>query len=1425
MTFYPRFEYIAKKHGIKIAIEYYPQINADPITYNYNQLLNEVIQMAAYLQTVHSIKRGDVVGIYMDKHPDSIICILALMKLGATFSPIPLLNSDIAKNQRFFLVQQSVLQIELIKPKLIIINKSNERIFSNYIGNQIAKEIRLLTIDTELTQKEIRYTKASLSREYHEYEWAYIMPTSGSSGAPKLVRNRAAGLLARIDAHQKELELSADDKFSHLYPLSFDGALMEILIPLGTGGCCCPLPKTKVGKQLLEYFRKQKITAGIFLPHVLDSWVLKEYQIEKVVVMGDKSERKIIDSIMSSPKAPNILVNGFGVTELLVANLLWRVDGNSSEILLGRPVPGVCARVYRRESHDEFANESQLLYEIRTDINGEISIRESGIAGYGELYLTDIQGGPGEYLDQNLNKEKFTKINNEVYYKTGDMVFVKPKIGLIYISRYFAFKNEDGNMIYPERVEKEIKNIFEKRNPTAQGKIDVIVDCDSKSKKIHMVLAKNEKYNLEHKDVVDLQKSLQKKLPMYMIPSSWEMVAAENLDKNEIRIAIKKGYITKNLFPADKILWRELASIEEKMVAIWRRILGIESELSIYHRFFDELGASSLDFSYLESECKKEFKGYHINVDGFVKYQTISYLSKNIRRYLNKEIDNATLQTLFLPKQDFGYLSLFLIHPGDGDISVYDRLGAYIADRAIFALRSPGLDDIVDLDETVEEMSERYAEIIASKLGTSRECVIGGFSAGGIIGVEVKYLLEKKYQIKSNLLLFDTQAPAFWQQLKDFEYNQLLREFFDLIVKLNKISSAIFIREAFECIDSSRKLPIGFQIDKLTSFVLEFEDAQAPLLADQRRKLITSLVIAKSISFEYSLDTLMRAFSPETTYLFTASQTTTISGDNLGWHYILNDHVTLIGDVDAIKKSSNSNVGHLKLLSNERFLGSLKKTLARIDQLSVIGFCKKAFVVPVLEARSLYFLDLAVPNQPDREEKEVEKYIEIVESLKKMTSQAIQNQRYDYQSTRLLEINRIFKDLPNIFTKYRSGISEEQMDAIKLIDGSIQAINENKMVEFENIAELTLLALYNIRALLNRSLKKFLVKELHEPLIDFTICLNLIEKLKMQISDKEHAIYPVDLKFLFGTIYSNVGHLIEEIATSIKVFQRSSKDEFLRRYSATCRTLKIRMDIVLPEKLLHKLLSDFGLSMQEAGKKIRGEDIVTMNGYASSLSAYAGYLRKRVIEGEEKLKFVRKKSLPFFPRLTNETIKQSVDSHKSLLEYVYREAKKYYESIEASLKERGVLEKDYPLRLLINFARLYKNVSRFEESIDKYNFMIASQDGKSMVRGDKVDIVCVLLMERSEVYYLYSLSEENIPRRLDLLKYAKADIDVYFEKKAVINVRIFDDYQKVSNVDLDKIAVKKKIFEEEMVNGKILQQKIENAILDIESEFQPRSKL
>ncbi|MEM9103885.1 MAG: amino acid adenylation domain-containing protein [Pseudomonadota bacterium] len=174
------------------------------VSYQQLDLLSN--SLAAILKQ-HEVKEKDIVGIHMDRHPNVIIVMLAILKCGAAYLPLDKVN-PYSRNRS---------HVDDCQVKLVITDVDNAA------PNPLAEQ--QLFIDKRELYRHVDEDMQTVQGTSEDV--AYVMFTSGSTGKPKGVVVAHKGI-RRLVIAQDYIAIDSQDKILQFSSLSFDAATFEI---------------------------------------------------------------------------------------------------------------------------------------------------------------------------------------------------------------------------------------------------------------------------------------------------------------------------------------------------------------------------------------------------------------------------------------------------------------------------------------------------------------------------------------------------------------------------------------------------------------------------------------------------------------------------------------------------------------------------------------------------------------------------------------------------------------------------------------------------------------------------------------------------------------------------------------------------------------------------------------------------------------------------------------------------------------------------------------------------------------------------------------------------------------------------------------------------------------------------------------------
>ncbi|MEO0731485.1 MAG: AMP-binding protein, partial [Bacteroidota bacterium] len=177
-------------------------------TLTYAELATKIQQLAAVLWRL-GVRRGDRVGVYLNRSLETVVALHGIMYAGAAY--VPLDPKAPAERTRF--------QIEDGGIEVVVTNSTQQK---NWARAQV--ECQLVGAEAGVSWEAVYQEPTGFTPPINpvESDLAYLIYTSGSTGQPKgIMHTHASGLaFARLTAATGGL--TADDRFGSHAPIFFD---------------------------------------------------------------------------------------------------------------------------------------------------------------------------------------------------------------------------------------------------------------------------------------------------------------------------------------------------------------------------------------------------------------------------------------------------------------------------------------------------------------------------------------------------------------------------------------------------------------------------------------------------------------------------------------------------------------------------------------------------------------------------------------------------------------------------------------------------------------------------------------------------------------------------------------------------------------------------------------------------------------------------------------------------------------------------------------------------------------------------------------------------------------------------------------------------------------------------------------------------
>lgn len=401
---------------------------------------------------------------------------------------------------------------------------------------------------------------------------AYVMYTSGSTGAPKGVMIEQSGIL-RMVCNADYLMIAPEDVIAQASNAAFDASTFEIWAALLNGACLSFIDRDTLmdPPRLREVLRDSRVsvmwmTTSLFNQTAhLDPTLFAGLRC--LLFGGEAAEAQSVERVVRAGK-PRQLINIYGPTENTAFTTAYEVgDTVAQTVPIGRPIDNTRCYVLGRGG--------ELLP------FGAIGELHVGGAGVARGYLNRLE----------LNREKFQPdpydaSGNGQLYRTGDLVRWLPSGDLQYLARIDHQIKMRGFRIELGEIEQALATLGE----VSEAIVVVHTDpCRGKHLVAYVVAGRATAGAPATAEA--FKAALAQRLPPYMVPSAIVLLEAMPLNSN--------GKADRSRLPEPDLDRAEAADasepadeLERAVAKVWADSLGLQ-RVDADTSFFD-LGGNSL---------------------------------------------------------------------------------------------------------------------------------------------------------------------------------------------------------------------------------------------------------------------------------------------------------------------------------------------------------------------------------------------------------------------------------------------------------------------------------------------------------------------------------------------------------------------------------------------------------------------------------------------------------------------------------------------------------------------------------------------------------------------------------------------------------------------------------------------------------------
>ncbi len=507
----------------------------EDVRLTYEELERQSSMLAARLREAGAAP-DRCVGLLLERSTRFVVSALAVLKSGAAYVPID--PSTPTERASFILNDAGAIAV-VTQPSIA----------------RHLTETRFAVIDVDGTQTPglAPFAEPNIQPDM----LAYVVYTSGSTGEPKGVEITHTNLCNLIAWHQSAFEVTAADRASQIAGLGFDAVGWEIW-PYLTAGASVHVADELTRRSpeaLRDWIVAQKITIG-FVPTILAEQLLNmswpgETALHTLLTGGDRLNRRPLAEL------PFVVVNNYGPSECTVVTTSGIVSPSGDSQAppsIGRPIANVTALILDED-----------LQPVAPGEPGELCVA-GALVGRG--YRNLPQETASRFVTYSAASGERLRI-----YRTGDQARLLENGELEFLGRL-----DDQIKIRGYRV--ELGEIVTQLNRCAgiETSIVSVRDTGESGPTLVAYIVPRRDANLNDSD---LREFLAARLPDYMIPSSFVMMAALPITANgKLDMSALPAPTRENLLPSPATatdVSKESNAVQDQIAAIVRTLLGRSS--------------------------------------------------------------------------------------------------------------------------------------------------------------------------------------------------------------------------------------------------------------------------------------------------------------------------------------------------------------------------------------------------------------------------------------------------------------------------------------------------------------------------------------------------------------------------------------------------------------------------------------------------------------------------------------------------------------------------------------------------------------------------------------------------------------------------------------------------------------------------------
>lgn len=493
---------------------------------------------------------GDRVGVWYPRSLELPVCILGILKAGATYIP---LDREMPEDR----IKKVFTDIDV------------KTYFSDTDAHIHCQPISI----SPQPQEDV----PALPADSHPDHWAYVLFTSGSTGNPKGIPISHRNICHLIRSEEDFIGIQDTDTVYQGFSVSFDMWCEEVWISLFSGATIWVADATTVKAidELSQVLTENKITVLHAVPSILA--IIDEVPSIRLINTGGEACTKQVQEKWAQPY--RIFINSYGPTETTVSSNM-AILNRDQELTIGGPLPN-----YHIAVIDEQLNI------VPRGERGEMIISGPGVSK-GYFNLPELTG-------QKFLPNPFPEMPGDTIYKTGDAVIFRED-GFI----DFQGRIDDQIKLRGYRIElSEIESRLNRLSGVSSAAVAVKEDANGQGQLVGYTVMNNDAAF----DESEMRKEIAKFLAPYMVPiaiirmKEMPRMPSGKIDRKKLPLPESFTLHEKT----EEISIDSAAPINEKLIQTLQWVFP-GKPISLEQDFFTDLGGHSLLAATLVSHLRQK---------------------------------------------------------------------------------------------------------------------------------------------------------------------------------------------------------------------------------------------------------------------------------------------------------------------------------------------------------------------------------------------------------------------------------------------------------------------------------------------------------------------------------------------------------------------------------------------------------------------------------------------------------------------------------------------------------------------------------------------------------------------------------------------------------------------------------------------------